>query len=840
MRKWILLVALLLVFVAAVAVAVLNLEWYLNDNKAWLARQAEDMIGRPVHFEKIGVSLWGGLGVRVQKLRIPDDPAFSSEDFLLADDVRVRVRLLPALQGRYEIARVVLVAPSLTLIRNQEGLNLDAFIAGATPQSPVPGGASEREAAQPRATPTPETGPAAATAFLVSLIEVRDATVRYVDRSVDPPVELLVDQVHFTASDVSLDQPIGLDFEAAILGARTANLQLTGFVGPLDVEAPASSPLELKLALGPLELEALTRLGEVAKSMPPELSATRVLQATLELKGRLDQLAIEGFLDLQDSAIRYAESFDKPAGVPLRVAFAGLRDGDRVAIDALDLRVGQARLGVTGAVTTGDTATYDLRLVSESPIPLSGWDRLLPGMAGVDLGGAVTLDLRVTGSAAEPGLPALVGSVQLDEVEARVPGSPALSDLSTTITVEGHDAFLPSTTFRIGSSPVEAEVSVENLAAPTIVAALTSPALQLADLGLGAEGDGSLAGREGAAPPASQADPPDELRALALNTTLHLLDGRLEAVGTLRSSSGRVEGIDYENLTAEFQLHEGRATIENLELRAFSGEIQVTGFYDMSDPEGPSFDIQTSMKEVRIEELLQSQLPGAPRFLEGKGSGTISLRGVGSGWEEIKTALSGKGELRVEQGKLVDVNLADELLASLTGVPGLSALLPQKVRREHPGLFARADTLFDDLVGKLQVSDGVVRVSNLRLTARDYGIRAGGGVTLDGQVDLKATFIGSEALTSNLVGEVSQLKTLKGKSGRIEIPFRVAGQWPEVSARPDMKFVTQALQRALVGRLVDEVLGAPESGSDQTAEQEGGTPSAEEWIQRGIGELLGR
>src|ERR1051325_6943216 len=144
MRKWIILGVILLVIAGAVALALTNLNSYLNRNKDWLAGQVENALGRKVSFSEIGVQLFGGFGARIKDLRIADDPAFSKDDFVKAGDVEVSIHLWPALFGRYEVKRVALIQPEVTIVRTKDGFNYDSI--GKTKPA-------EGEKPKPEATP---------------------------------------------------------------------------------------------------------------------------------------------------------------------------------------------------------------------------------------------------------------------------------------------------------------------------------------------------------------------------------------------------------------------------------------------------------------------------------------------------------------------------------------------------------------------------------------------------------------------------------------------------------------------------------------------------------------
>ncbi len=144
MRKWIVLGAILLAMAGAVALALANLNSYLNRNKDWLADQIATALGRKVSFTEIGVQLFGGFGARIKDLRIADDPGFSREDFVKAGEVQISMALWPALFGRYEVKRVALVKPEVSIIRAQEGFNYDSIGKGKGAEPPKGAPTAER------------------------------------------------------------------------------------------------------------------------------------------------------------------------------------------------------------------------------------------------------------------------------------------------------------------------------------------------------------------------------------------------------------------------------------------------------------------------------------------------------------------------------------------------------------------------------------------------------------------------------------------------------------------------------------------------------------------------
>src|SRR5580765_4191685 len=222
MRKWAVVGAVAVVVVAGVlGFALANVNRWLDRNRDWVAAQASAALGREVAFDAVGVSLRGGVSARLTNLRVADDPRYAREPFLQAKEVRVALRILPALFRRIEVRYVVIDAPAVTGIRDARGLSIASL-----------GG--EKPARERGATAVTDGGPPAlAAAVLVSSIRLEDGRVRFVDRAATPPAEYVADHVDVRATDVSTTRATSFRAAAAMLGATKQNVTVDGSVGPL-------------------------------------------------------------------------------------------------------------------------------------------------------------------------------------------------------------------------------------------------------------------------------------------------------------------------------------------------------------------------------------------------------------------------------------------------------------------------------------------------------------------------------------------------------------------------------------------------------------------------------
>ncbi len=779
MRRILIVVGVVLVVLAAVVgIALTNLNSYLNRNKDWLAEQVESSLGRKVSFSEIGVSLSGGFGARIQDLKVADDPAFSSKNFVEAGDVQVSVKIWPALFRRFEVKRIVLDKPEVWIVQTKEGMNYESIGKPKGGEEKKPAEATQAGAA---------TEPAA---FLVSLVEIQGGEFHFLDKTTSPPTDVAVRDLDFSASDVSLTSPIRLEVAVALFGADEQNVHVEGTVGPVGSPPDAQKiPVDVSLELGPIVIDEMKKLPAIAKALPPELSSPDPVTLEAKAVGTAAKLKIDGTFDATGASLLYGKTFTKPKGVPMKVALAAERAESTIDVKSLALQL--AELSLTGKGTVVQGGAIDFQIDSE-PTPLAGWDRLLPAFAGHQVSGRVEVHLRAKGTTAGGATPDLNGTIALTDVSAKQQGSPyEIDDLSTRLDLKGKSIGLPPTKFKLSGSPVELQVQVAALRPLAASFALQSPELKAGSLNV-------------ASP---QARKPEVLRGIDLKGTLRMAEKGPVFQGTLRSSDGSLRDFDYQGLAADLDLKDQIATLGKLSLRAFDGQYDGGGRYDMRDPNVPKFDFRSTIREMDLKSLLATQSPGAEKRIEGRLDADLALSGSGKGWETIQKTLDGNGRVDVKDGVLRDVNLADEVLASVAGIGGLSKLISPRVRNRYPAVFGTGDTKFDELGGSVQVANGVARSDDLTLAARDYAMLGKGTFALDNQVDFTATLVASKQLSDDIISDVREAQYITDEEGKLQIPFRLTGSLPRVKPKPDGEFIVKALSRAAIGKGLEKIFG---------------------------------
>jgi uncharacterized protein involved in outer membrane biogenesis len=188
MRRWIVASLVLLLLVAALVLALLNLNSYVSRG-AYIARQAGAALGRPVSFDAVGLSVLRGFGVSVDGLHIAEDPNVAGGDFVQAHRVLITLEPLPLLWKHFEITHIVLDHPTVNIDRKRAGYNFSSL------GKPSGTAANEERIASGRRSPL---------RLFVSTVDIIGAEVRYRDETATPATEATVQNLDASAADVSL------------------------------------------------------------------------------------------------------------------------------------------------------------------------------------------------------------------------------------------------------------------------------------------------------------------------------------------------------------------------------------------------------------------------------------------------------------------------------------------------------------------------------------------------------------------------------------------------------------------------------------------------------------
>jgi uncharacterized protein involved in outer membrane biogenesis len=200
---------------------------------------------------------------------LSNPPGFSRPQMAMLKRLDLQLALLPLLDRRIEIDRLVLRGADILLEMNAQGQGNWRF----TPQAAEPRPAEQRPAQPPAASKAP------AAAIRIDRIEIADSQVAYRNARMAAPEVLAVSALTLTAG--AADQPLNLSMAAS---ADNAPFTLSGRFGPsAALLGSPGLPLELDLTLA-ASGATLSLAGTIAD--PVQLSGT-----DLRLKAGIPDLA---------------------------------------------------------------------------------------------------------------------------------------------------------------------------------------------------------------------------------------------------------------------------------------------------------------------------------------------------------------------------------------------------------------------------------------------------------------------------------------------------------------------------------------------------------------------
>ncbi|UCH83935.1 MAG: AsmA family protein [Candidatus Latescibacterota bacterium] len=767
MRKLIVIGVVLIVIAAAVAILLFNLNGIVNKNKDFLIDRAESTIGRDIDIGAIGVTLRGGIGVRLQNVRLADDAAFSDEPFIEAADLQVNAKLLPLLRKQFEVKRVILREPVIRIIRNTDGaFNFLTFTG--------PGGTAQP--AQPEG--------AGAIPLVVSLASIENGEIQFTDQK--QKREIRVTNIKTSVKDLDFKKPISTQIEAAVLSDQR-NVKIRATLGPAveDEPEPLDIPGEVRVDIEGIDVARLFEsFPELKTKLPPEFVTRGIATARLSAEGRLSNAAVEFAVDGTQLEFRSPKGFEKPAGIALDINGRANHTGEKIELSDTQLRFGSLQVGIHGEYRFGPPAAVDLKFDSKD-IKLDDWNSVFPVLATYSPTGKADVVARIHGSL-EPGRgPIVDGKATVKRAGASLPQYPKpITDIQADIAFERDKADIKSFSLRIGESAIEGNAAIENFEAPTVHYSVRSEAIAVTDI----------------QPPKPDIEKPEILRNVTVQG-LHRPGDGPAGQGRFASKNGSFANFDYHNLSTDYTITGSTITVSDIAVETLGGRLTGGGTITTGD-QATGFDIHAKANAVDLIELIDV-IPGSARkSLTGKANLDINISGSGKEWKDIKHTLSGEGLAELVNGEIVDWNIAKSFFGEIEQYAG-SNVISQELKTRYPGVFQRAHTDFKNLKSDFVVEEGKILARNLHLNHAEYKIKGKGALGFERDLEFRATFIASKSLTDDLIKQYDAAKYLTNEQGQIEVPVLLSGVLPSVTARPDSDYLRNVMSKALVDEGLD-------------------------------------
>ena len=752
---------------------------------------ARESLHREVTLGDIEVSLFSGIEVRNLVVRERE----GTEPFIAADRVVLRYRFWPLLLGHVVVDEVRLDHPHLQVERLRDGsFNFSDLMKNKTSS----GAAPEPAAAKPGGHPID---------LLVSKVSVNQGELVFLDHTLggSAPFRYLLSGLNLSASDISLTR--SFPFKALV--------RFNHSVIDLEGKADASTrKADLKAKVTGLDIMAFApyfqdkipgKLGSLTVNL--DLNADAGPDA-LDSKGKIMLKNINLVLDsMKKSPIQNATlSLDYDLK-------ADLKDS-RLKIDDATLAYNDIPVNISGTVKhytaapKGDLtlglSKLDIRsLVKAAPA------EMVKSVVGLDPAGTLDARLHLSGDLKTPKTLLHDGEVTLTGLQANVGGlRPALSG---KLEISGDSLKSKDLVLSLGDNQADMDIRVSHyLSRPVAVTTRISSDRFALDPLLKATSAPAASATEGAEKkPSPQAGA--ELGPFDLPVTL---DGAVKVKKTL------YQGLSIDDFDLAYRLEKNILTVNRMAGKIAGGAFSQTARVDLGR-KGLVYSAQTALKGISADPLVTAFFPRAAGTVFGTLNLNGDFNGRGTGSEQWRKNLSGKGDFLLSDGKLTGAGLVQGL-ADYLNIEQLRVLK------------------FSQAKGNFKVREGRV-ILDSSFNGSDLRMAPAGSVGLDGSLDIALNAALAPSLTGKLGSGAKATQFLTDKDGWAQLPIKVTGS----AKAPRFALDTSGISKKLKERAGEEIKKKLEeklfrNQTPQKGDQPGTSESPGKSLQDAVKGLFGK
>ncbi|CAM4046588.1 AsmA family protein [Bordetella muralis] len=800
-----------LVLVAVVGLAIFLLTFDPNAYKYKLEEIVQERYHRTLAIDgDIELSLFPRIGLAVQGVSLSE--VNNSETFASIESMRLAVAVWPLLSSNLVVDHVTINGFKVRAVRDKNGhLNFEDLVGGGIMSTDKPRGPAEATVgAMAGAAQALTTGGASAPATMqidIAGLDLQSGELQLQDEI--SGMAVAVTNLTANTGRVTYKQPFDVTLSARVEGGNPrmdANLTGQGLL-MLDPLARrfAAQKLDMRMdgnVLG-AEAKSLSARGNLAfngqtssvdvsgleilfqGNVPDQPSPMKNVEASVtipklamdphKLELQLDKLAVRAKGALPGGPFELAA--DAP-GLNISPSEAtGQALTGRVRLQGLDASFGLN--GISGNASELDikevkfdsTLTKGERVIKaafSSPATFNLWQRAIS-----------LLTLRGEFNITDPGLPKgslqipVIGSMnanlQKDQAGAKINAVLEGGKFDLTADVKQLSA-VPDITFALAVDTLD----LDKLAPPVGPPAPKAPA-----------GDGKQDDPEKKPETAPPAEAP---AATDGSIDLSALVGPT-ANGTVKIGQLVVRGLKASDLTSKIKLEKGKLDISALAASLYDGKLAGTLSVDAAN----SNQIATKMTlaGISIGPLLTDLMKKS--VLTGTGSLALDLKTAGSNSYALTTGLNGSMQLRLRDGAVTGINVAQtlrDIKASFTGAEQDAALPADQAR----------STDFTSLEADLVFVKGIATAKRLDMASPLLRVSQGDPAAIDFVQNI-LNFVAKVRVVNTSTGQDGKdLEELKG----ITIPVLISGPFDKPVYTVQWRGVaTEALKKGLEKRLKD-------------------------------------
>jgi len=320
-----------------------------NDYKQEITAQVKTSTGRELIIrDDISLSLFPWIGIKLGASQLNNPVGFSNEPFASIENVAIRVKLMPLLQGQIKIDTVSLEGLQLKLVSNRKGDNNWTF---SPTDKTSPPNISPDKATAPG--PKPQTPVVPINNLSINGLNISNAHISWRDELSSS--QYSVENLNLNSNAIEIGKSTQIDFHATVRGN---DLPKQG----IDIETHAS-------LLANIESQSLTIQDLTLQAL------NLIVNGNIEIKQLMDKPTLSGTLKLPDFnprqllsslEIEAPETSDPEALSSATLTLQFSADSKNTALKDIQLRLDETsvkgELAVINSSTTSPAISYSLAI----------------------------------------------------------------------------------------------------------------------------------------------------------------------------------------------------------------------------------------------------------------------------------------------------------------------------------------------------------------------------------------------------------------------------------------------------------------------------------------------
>jgi AsmA protein len=475
-------------------------------------------------------------------------------------------------------------------------------------------------------------------------------------------------------------------------------------------------------------------------------------------------------------------------------------ESDNISISKADLQINGLPAALKGKVQNLKKSPYldiSLSLPKSNASDLQNAIRSFASLEGLNLSGNLSADIKLKGKPEKLESMKANGNIKLDKVGVTYEDLKALLNGSVKFTDKLISINIKST---VGRNTAELTGTVSSFFKnQKININLYSKKLFIDELIPDGKQKGTPSSKQAkSSKPASQKTT-REAKQLNLKMT---------ANGEIRVDSAEYNGLTMSSFLMSYQFKNNKLNISKLTGKAGKGRFNLKSSLDLSKP-GYKYNLSGNVDSLYAEEIINAFFPKAKDTVFGVIKSDLKLHGAGTLTENIRKNLVADGNFNIQDGKVTNIGIADNLsmLFNLSELKSIN---------------------FHQANGTVMIRNGIAKLNSV-FNSDDLEMNPGGDIGLDGNLDLAFDLKLSPRLTGKAVSS-SISKYMTDQRGWGTIPLICPGTMSKPSCGPDLAKTGKQIIEKKINKVFDKLFNKEQKEPPTTQEREEQQPSPEEQI----------